>query len=168
MLWTHRSFEAYCATPWWRWLVFFFSFFRVMEHRWNEVDKEKPKYSGKKTCPSAILSTTNPTWTDPGPKPGLSGGRPATNRLSNGTAYLHLLPKSPVRQQERESTDVSAVHFCGSLVASNLTIWPTFWFVLNYLHDSKLFHKLNSYNGLQWFYIVEHSPTEQVSATKNL
>jgi hypothetical protein len=35
-----------------------------------------------KTCPSATLSTTNPTWTDPG----LRGERPATNRLSHGTA----------------------------------------------------------------------------------
>jgi hypothetical protein len=25
----------------------FFSFFHVMEHRWNENDREKPKYSGK-------------------------------------------------------------------------------------------------------------------------
>jgi hypothetical protein len=40
-----------------------------------------------KTCPSATLSTTNPTWTDPGSKPDLRGGRPATNRLSHGTAY---------------------------------------------------------------------------------
>jgi hypothetical protein len=24
-----------------------FSFFQVMEHRWNEIDREKPKYSGK-------------------------------------------------------------------------------------------------------------------------
>jgi hypothetical protein len=23
------------------------SFFRVMEHRWNEIDRGKPKYSGK-------------------------------------------------------------------------------------------------------------------------
>jgi hypothetical protein len=29
--------------------------------RWNENWQEKPKYS-EKTCPSAILSTTNPTW----------------------------------------------------------------------------------------------------------
>jgi hypothetical protein len=34
------------------------------------------------------LSTTNPTWTDPGSNPGLRGERPATNRLSHGTA-LH-------------------------------------------------------------------------------
>jgi hypothetical protein len=24
-----------------------FSLFQVMEHRWNEIDREKPKYSGK-------------------------------------------------------------------------------------------------------------------------
>jgi hypothetical protein len=38
--------------------------------------------------PSATLSTTNPTWIDPGANPGLRGERPATNRLSHGTAYL--------------------------------------------------------------------------------
>jgi hypothetical protein len=35
-----------------------------------------------KTCPSANLSTTNPTWT----VPGLREKRPATNRLNHGTA----------------------------------------------------------------------------------
>jgi hypothetical protein len=34
-----------------------------------------------KTCPSASLSTTNPTWIDQG----LHGERPATNELSHGT-----------------------------------------------------------------------------------
>jgi hypothetical protein len=57
-----------------------------MEHRWNDTDRGKPKYSGK-TCPSVTLSTTNPTWTDPGSNPGLRGGRPAANRLSHGTAF---------------------------------------------------------------------------------
>jgi hypothetical protein len=37
---THRSLGAYCATLWWRRLEF--SFFLVMEHRWNETDREKP------------------------------------------------------------------------------------------------------------------------------
>jgi hypothetical protein len=32
------------------------------------------------------LSTTNPTWTDPGWNPGRRGGKPATNRLSYGAA----------------------------------------------------------------------------------
>jgi hypothetical protein len=41
-----------------------------------------------KTWPSATLSTTNPTWTDPGSNPGLRDGRPAANRLSHGTASL--------------------------------------------------------------------------------
>jgi hypothetical protein len=44
----------------------------------------------EKACPSATLSTTNPTWTDPGSNPGLRGGRPAANRLSHGTARLGL------------------------------------------------------------------------------
>jgi hypothetical protein len=39
-----------------------------------------------KTCPSATLSTTNPTWTAPGSNPVLRGGRPVANRLSHGTA----------------------------------------------------------------------------------
>jgi hypothetical protein len=56
-----------------------------MEHQWNEIDREKPT-TRRKTCPSATLSTTNPTWTDPGSNPGLSGERPASNRLSHGTA----------------------------------------------------------------------------------
>jgi hypothetical protein len=48
-------------------MISFFSCFHVMEHRWNEIDRGKPKYSGKKTCPSATLSTTNPTmdWSRP-------------------------------------------------------------------------------------------------------
>jgi hypothetical protein len=55
---------------------YFSSFFRVIEYRWIQMDKGKPKYSGGKTRPSATLSTTNPTWTDPGSKPGLRGVRP--------------------------------------------------------------------------------------------
>ena len=39
----------------------------------------KTEVFGEKTCPSASLSTTNPTWTDPGSNTGLCGERPATN-----------------------------------------------------------------------------------------
>jgi hypothetical protein len=53
---------------------------------WNEW-QEKPNYS-KKTCPDATLSTTNPTWPDPGLNPGRRGGKPATNRFSYGAAYV--------------------------------------------------------------------------------
>jgi hypothetical protein len=50
---------------------------------------EKRRTRGK-TCPSATLSTTNPTRTDPGSNPGFRGGRPAANRLSHGTAKRGL------------------------------------------------------------------------------
>jgi hypothetical protein len=43
---------------------------------------------GGETCPSATLSTKNPTLTDPGSNSGLRGWRPATNRLSHGTAIF--------------------------------------------------------------------------------
>jgi hypothetical protein len=43
------------------------------------------KYS-EKTCPSAALSTTNPTCC-PDANPSRRGGKPATNRLSYGTAW---------------------------------------------------------------------------------
>jgi hypothetical protein len=52
---------------------------------WNGNWQGKSKYS-EKTCPSATLSTTNPTWPDLGLNPGRRGGKPATNRLSYGTA----------------------------------------------------------------------------------
>jgi hypothetical protein len=49
------------------------------------IGRVKPKYS-EKTCPSATLSTTNPTLPDSGLNPGHRGGKPATNRLSYGAA----------------------------------------------------------------------------------
>jgi hypothetical protein len=52
-----------------------------------------------KTCPSAALSTTNPTWTDPGSNPGLRGERPATNRLSHGTDCVSRL-KGPIQVRD--------------------------------------------------------------------
>jgi hypothetical protein len=49
-------------------------------------------WGGGGTCPRATLSTTNPTWTVPGSNPGLRGERPATNRLSHGTAVNLCAP----------------------------------------------------------------------------
>jgi hypothetical protein len=51
----------------------------------------KTEVLGEKTYPSATLSTTNPTWTDPGSNPGLRCEWPATNRLSHGTTYDFLV-----------------------------------------------------------------------------
>jgi hypothetical protein len=44
----------------------------------------------RKTCTSATLSTTNPTWIDPGANPGLCGETPSTNDLNHGTANQAL------------------------------------------------------------------------------
>jgi hypothetical protein len=49
---------------------------------------EENRNTRGKTCPSATLSTTNPTLTDPGSNPGLRDERSATNRLNRGTATL--------------------------------------------------------------------------------
>jgi hypothetical protein len=46
---------------------------------------------GRGNRPSATLSTTNPTWQDPGSDPGRRGEKPATNRLSYGAALFCLL-----------------------------------------------------------------------------
>jgi hypothetical protein len=57
---------------------------------WNDDWQGKPKYS-EKTRPSPTLSTTNPTWPDPGSNPGRRGAKPATNRLSYDAAYFHCV-----------------------------------------------------------------------------
>jgi hypothetical protein len=46
---------------------------------------------GRETCPSATLSTTNPTWRDTGSNYGLIGGKPATNRLSCGKTTVETV-----------------------------------------------------------------------------
>jgi hypothetical protein len=56
----------------------------------------EPKYS-EKTCPSATLSTTNPTLPDLGSNPCRHGKKPATNRLSCGTAFF--VPYFKVRRE---------------------------------------------------------------------
>jgi hypothetical protein len=63
---------------WWLW-----------RNWWNEDWQGKLKYS-EKTCPNAILSTTNPTWLDPSSNAGHRGGKPATNLLSYGAARWNV------------------------------------------------------------------------------
>jgi hypothetical protein len=55
----------------------------------------------RKTCPSTTLSTTNPTWTDPGSNPGLRGERPATYCLSHGTARQETNLNITIRGRNR-------------------------------------------------------------------
>jgi hypothetical protein len=71
--------RAYYSSPRW---------YMSMVLQRNDSDKVKPKNS-EKTCPSATLSTTNPTWTDQGANPGLRSEGQTTNRLSHGTALKY-------------------------------------------------------------------------------
>jgi hypothetical protein len=93
MLRTHRSLKTYCATLVMKTKRKIISFFHCSKS-WSTSGM---KLTGENRCrrgktgPSATLSTTNPTWADPGSNPGLRGGRPATNRQNT----ILLLPASP-------------------------------------------------------------------------
>jgi hypothetical protein len=63
-----------------------------MEHWWNDTDRGN-RSTGRDTCPSATLSITDSTWTGLGANPGLGGEKPATNRLSHGTALNRIILK---------------------------------------------------------------------------
>jgi hypothetical protein len=68
------------------------------------------------------LSTTNSTWTDPGSISGLLRGRPATNRLSHGTAYqptTFMDYALELREREREA--------CVSSVVDDLDLSMGYW-----------------------------------------
>jgi hypothetical protein len=62
--------------------------YELLELWWNDADKENRRTLSE-TCPSAILSITNPTWTDPGTYQSLHSERSVTNCLSYGMAYNH-------------------------------------------------------------------------------
>jgi hypothetical protein len=68
----------------------------VVEWYWQgktEENREKP-------IPSATLSTTNPTWTNPGHR----GEVPATNRLNHGTALNVILPHVFLKSRPTDKT----------------------------------------------------------------
>jgi hypothetical protein len=101
-----RPLLAYCTAPddRWGWL---------WSNSWNEDWQGKPKYS-EKTCPRAILSTTNPTWPDPCANTGRRVGKPATNRLSYGAAYNEGLRTMLILKDIHDSM----LHFCEQSVLS--------------------------------------------------
>jgi hypothetical protein len=73
----------------------------------------KLKYS-EKTCPGAILSTTNPIWPGPGSNLGYCSGKPATNRLSYGKATF-ILNKSSLEHLIRFC--LCLLFSCSSLIS---------------------------------------------------
>jgi hypothetical protein len=86
---THRSLNAYCATLVMKikrkMISYFFLIYpsngAPVEWNWRENRSTRGK-----TCPSDTLSTTNPTWTDPGIEPGPPRWEAG---LSHGTALLY-------------------------------------------------------------------------------
>jgi hypothetical protein len=72
-----------------------------MEHRWNETDKGKPKYSGKNLSKCHLVHHKS-HMDYPGSNPGLRDESPATNRLSHGAIarlYITLLSYSKSENQ---------------------------------------------------------------------
>jgi hypothetical protein len=72
-LWTAATSRPIVHSPRW--------YMRAMEWYWWENWR-----TWRKTCPSATLPTTHPTWTDLGTNPDLHDEMLATNCLSHGTA----------------------------------------------------------------------------------
>jgi hypothetical protein len=91
MLRTHRSLKAYCATLWWRWLVF--SFFLVMEHRWNEIDRGKTEVLGENPIPVPLCPPQIPHG------PTLDRTRASAARGRRLTAWAMARPLKRVKQQ---------------------------------------------------------------------
>jgi hypothetical protein len=52
-------------------------------------EKRRTQRRTCKTCPSATLPTTSPSWTDPGTNPVLHGERLVTDRLSHCTTLAY-------------------------------------------------------------------------------
>jgi hypothetical protein len=71
-------------------LLFIPRWYMSMESHGGIILTGENRRTRRKTCPTDTLSTTNPTWTDPGANCGLRGGRPATNHLSHGTAHVEV------------------------------------------------------------------------------
>jgi hypothetical protein len=118
---------------WWMW-----------SSRWNDNWQWKPKYS-EKTCPSATLSTTNPTWLDWARTRRLnplryftalrwvslviSGGAFIRVRYANFLAqYLRLLCDSVLRllcDDQQVTSELCVNQLCGFVVAIRSPVYIT-------------------------------------------
>jgi hypothetical protein len=68
-------------------MTYLYRFLKILDYFNKQVDVDgKKRKAQRRTCPSATLSTTNPTWTDPGVNLGLRIEGLATNCLNHGMA----------------------------------------------------------------------------------
>jgi hypothetical protein len=75
--------RPYCPSP--RWYMSIYGHGGMISTGENRIIR-------RKTCPSAILSATNPAWTEPGANLGFRReDQRLTNHLSHGTAFLTWL-----------------------------------------------------------------------------
>jgi hypothetical protein len=92
---------------------------------WNGIDGGNRR-TRRKICPSATLSATNPTWTEPGKNTGLHGERHATNGLSHGTAshvfYIINISTAPTLLECSTCTGVLSATATDHYVRMNPTI----------------------------------------------
>jgi hypothetical protein len=69
------------------------------ERRWNDILTGENRRTRRKPYPSATLSTTKPTWIDPGANPGLRSERPADGSVGwiySGSSTWGIRPNQPV------------------------------------------------------------------------
>jgi hypothetical protein len=129
---------------------------------WNEDWQGKPKCS-EKTCPSAILSTTNSTWQDPGLNPGRRGGKPATYSLSYGAAIrMDQCERSkswPVMMliTVKISFEVSADLMLGTNKSRSTVYFDVWIFSTQYIY---VFHMIRRTNRSYFkYYVFGHYPS---------
>jgi hypothetical protein len=117
-----------CRLRDWRWSIYLRNIGNTghihmmkLNNNWMVNSQGKPKYS-EKTWPSATLSTTNPTCC-PDANPARRGGKPATNRLSNGTTLLYLAYSLTLKREAICSSETLSSNGLHSVISQSMGLF---------------------------------------------